>query len=67
MGQCEKNLPSCGSGQHNIDSKQNNEWNIHVQYADEPDATYIYTVSNGQIRHAGVSGNVDKKGLKHKE
>lgn len=44
-----------------------NEWSIHVQYADEPDATYIYTVKNGQIRQAGVSGSVDKEDLKHKE
>lgn len=44
-----------------------NEWNIHVQYADEPEAIYIYTVKNGQIKEAGVSGTVDKEDLKHKE
>ena len=42
-----------------------NEWNIHVQYADEPEAIYIYTVNNGQIKEAGVSGSVDKEDLKH--
>ncbi|NPV90259.1 MAG: DUF3139 domain-containing protein [Firmicutes bacterium] len=44
-----------------------NEWIIHVRYADEPDAVYIYTVKNGQIKAAGVSGSVDKEKLKHKE
>lgn len=43
-----------------------NEWNIRVQYADEPDAIYIYTVKNRQIKDAGVSGSVDKEDLKHK-
>ena len=42
-----------------------NEWNIQVQYADEPEAIYIYTVNNGQINEAGVSGSVDKEDLKH--
>lgn len=44
-----------------------NEWNIHVRYVDEPDAIYIYTVKNGQIKDAGVSGSVDKEDLKHKD
>jgi len=44
-----------------------NEWNIHVRYDDDPDAIYIYTVKNGQIKEAGVSGSVDKEDLKHKE
>jgi hypothetical protein len=44
-----------------------NEWSIHVQYSDEPDATYVYTVKNGQIKNSGVTGSVDKEDLKHKE
>ncbi len=44
-----------------------NEWTIHIQYADEPEAIYIYTVKSGQIKEAGVSGSVDKEDLKHKE
>jgi hypothetical protein len=44
-----------------------NEWTIQVQYADEPDATYIYTVKNGQIKDSGITGSVDKEDLKHKE
>ena len=44
-----------------------NEWSIHVRYADEPDAIYIFTVKNGQIEDSGVSGSVDKEDLKHKE
>jgi len=44
-----------------------NEWTIQVRYTDEPDAIYIYTVKNGQIIDAGVSGNVDKEDLKHKD
>ena len=43
-----------------------NEWTIRVRYADEPNTVYIYTVKNGQIKDAGVSGNVDKENLKHK-
>ena len=44
-----------------------NEWTIHVRYADEPDAIYIYTNKNGQIIDSGVSGSVDKEDLKHRE
>lgn len=44
-----------------------NEWSIHIRYVDEPDAVYSYTVKNGQIKEAGVSGSVDKEDLKHKE
>lgn len=44
-----------------------NEWTIQVQYADEPDVTYIYTVKNRQIKASGVSGGVDKEDLKHIE
>ncbi len=44
-----------------------NEWIIHVRYADEPDAIYGYTIKNGQIQDAGISGSVDKEDLKHKE
>lgn len=42
-----------------------NEWAIHVRYADEPDAIYLYTIKNGQIQDTGVSGSVDKEDLKH--
>lgn len=42
-----------------------NEWSIRVQYVDEPGALYYYTVKDGQIKAAGVSGNVDKEDLKH--
>lgn len=44
-----------------------NEWSIRIRYADEPDAIYIYTVKNGHIKEAGVSGSVDKEDLKHRE
>lgn len=44
-----------------------NEWNIRIRYADEPEAVYIYTVKNGQIKEAGISGKVNKEDLKHKE
>lgn len=43
------------------------EWSIHVRYADEPDAIYIYTIKNGKIKASGVSGSVDKEELKHRE
>lgn len=42
-----------------------NEWTINVQYVDEPNAIYIYTIKDGQIKDAGISGNVDKEDLKH--
>lgn len=44
-----------------------NEWIIHVRYADEVDAIYGYTIKNGQIIDAGISGSVDKEDLKHRE
>jgi len=44
-----------------------NEWTIHVRYADEPEAIYVYTIKNGQIKVAGVSGKIDKDNLKHSE
>ena len=43
-----------------------NEWNIKVQYADEPDAIYGYTIRDGKIVESGVTGDVDKEDLKHK-
>ncbi len=42
-----------------------NEWIIKVQYVDEPNAIYIYTIKDGQIKVAGVSGSVNKEDLKH--
>ncbi len=44
-----------------------NRWTIRVSYADEPAAIYLYTVEDGRIKDAGVSGSVDKDNLKHKE
>ena len=32
-----------------------NEWTIKVQYVDEPNAIYIYTIKDGQIKDAGIS------------
>ena len=43
-----------------------NEWNIKVQYIDEPDAIYGYTIKDGKIVETGVTGDVDKEDLKHK-
>ena len=37
-----------------------NEWAIKVQYVNEPNAIYIYTIKDGQIKDAGISGSVDK-------
>jgi hypothetical protein len=42
-----------------------NEWIIRVQYVDEPEAIYLYTIKDGQIKDAGISGSVDKEDLKH--
>jgi hypothetical protein len=42
-----------------------NEWMIKVRYVDEPGAVYGYTIRDGQIKDAGVSGSVDKEDLKH--
>lgn len=45
-----------------------NEWNIMVEYVDEPEVLYSYTVKDGEIVFAGVSGNIpDKNKLKHKD
>lgn len=43
-----------------------NEWAIKVQYADEPNALYMFTIKDGQIKEGGISGSVDKEDLKHK-
>ncbi len=43
------------------------EWAIRVQYVDEPQASYFYTIKDGEIKSAGVSGSVDKENLKHGE
>ena len=42
-----------------------NEWTIKVQYADELNALYMYTIKDGQIKEGGISGSVDKEDLKH--
>lgn len=42
-----------------------NEWTIKVVYADEPEATYMYTLEDGEIKEAGVTGDVEKTELKH--
>lgn len=44
-----------------------NEWGINVKYNDEKEAIYIYTIKNGKIVEAGVSGTVEKEDLKHKD
>ena len=41
------------------------EWSIHVVYEDEPTSIYVYTIKNGNIIEAGVSGTTDKEDLKH--
>lgn len=43
-----------------------NEWNIMVEYVDEPEVLYSYTIKDGEIVFGGVSGNItDKNKLKH--
>lgn len=45
-----------------------NEWNIMVEYVDEPEVLYSYTIKDGEIVFTGVSGNIpDKNELKHKD
>lgn len=44
-----------------------NEWIIRVRYKDEPGAVYTYTVRDGEIRPAGVYGDVEKEDLKHRD
>lgn len=43
-----------------------NEWIIKVQYVDEPNAIYGYTIKDGKIVETGVSGDIEKEDLKHK-
>lgn len=42
-------------------------WTIRVRHVDEPGSFYFYTVKDGKIKFAGVSGTVDKEELKHGE
>lgn len=44
-----------------------NEWNISMQYTDKPGAIYHYSWKDGEIIEGGISGNVDKEDLKHRE
>jgi len=41
------------------------EWSIEVVYRDEPGSIYYYTVRDGAIRSAGVTGTGEKEALKH--
>lgn len=43
-----------------------NEWSIMIEYVDEPEVLYFYSIKNSEIVGAGVSGNIpDKNKLKH--
>ena len=43
-----------------------NEWDIQVEYHDQPGVIYHYAVKNGGVVHSGVSGaELDKSELKH--
>jgi len=47
-----------------------NQWTILVEYSDEPDVLYHYTIKNNQIVPSGISGGsieMEKEDLKHRD